>query len=85
MKTFNYHGHVGNLYPLRHKAHKLLDAIFPKRVKRYMWLKTHFPKVNMSKMDRRELNDVIWCLESKINGNFCILHKKYHEKAKIKK
>lgn len=69
---------IKSLYPLRNKAHRLLDELFPKRVKRYMWLHAHFDKVNMSRMNRTELNDVIWCLQSKKEGSFCILHKKYH-------
>lgn len=69
---------------LRIKAHKLMEIIFPNRAKRYNWLRTHFYKVNMSLCNKSELDVIISCLESKLNGDFCLFHKKFHKLYKVK-
>lgn len=67
---------------LKHKAHKLIEAVFPDRTKRYTWLGAHFNKVNFSKMDTNETMAVILCLESKVQEKFCYIHHKTHGKTK---
>jgi len=67
---------------LRARAHRLMEEVFPQRNKRYNWLRTHFYKVNMSLCNKNELQVIICCLESKLKGDFCIFHKRFHKNVK---